>query len=103
MGYVTLGAITRTTIVVPSHPDQETLIHLKDRMPVDIKYSYPIFNWIAVTWLIVPDSKVYGAYMGPTWGRQDPGGPHVGPMNLVIWVGCPVCSSSTGLSFVRKT
>ena len=24
--------------------------------------------------------------MGPTWGRQDPGGPHVGPMNLAIWV-----------------
>ena len=23
-----------------------------------------------------PDSKVYGANMGPTWGRQDPGGPH---------------------------
>ena len=23
--------------------------------------------------------------MGPTWGRQDPGGPHVGPMDLAIW------------------
>ena len=32
-----------------------------------------------------PDSKVYGANMGPTRGRQDPGGPHVGPMNLAIW------------------
>ena len=32
-----------------------------------------------------PDSKVHGAYIGPTWGRHDPGGPHVGPMNLVIW------------------
>ena len=31
-----------------------------------------------------PDSKVHGAYMGPTWGSQDPGGPHVGPMNLAI-------------------
>ena len=29
-------------------------------------------------------SKVREAYMGPTWGRQDPGGPHVGTMNLVI-------------------
>ena len=29
-----------------------------------------------------PDSKVHGANMGPIWGRQDPGGPHVGPMNL---------------------
>ena len=35
--------------------------------------------------IITPESKVYGAYMGPTWGRQDPGGPHVGPMNLAIW------------------
>ena len=33
-----------------------------------------------------PDSKVHGANMGPTWRRQDPGGLHVGPMNLVIWV-----------------
>ena len=31
-----------------------------------------------------PDSKVHGAYMGPTRGRQDPGGSHVGPMNLAI-------------------
>ena len=26
------------------------------------------------------------AKMGPTWGRQDPGGPHVGPMNFANWV-----------------
>ena len=32
-----------------------------------------------------PDSKVHGAYMGPTWGRQGPGGPHVGPMIFAIW------------------
>ena len=32
----------------------------------------------------VPDSKVHGANIGPIWGRQDPGGPHVGPMNLAI-------------------
>ena len=30
-----------------------------------------------------PDSKVHGANMGPTWGRQDPGRPHVGPINLL--------------------
>ena len=29
-----------------------------------------------------PDSKVHGANMGP---RQDPGGPHVCPMNFIIW------------------
>ena len=34
-----------------------------------------------------PDSKVHGANMGPIWGRQDPGGPQVGPMNFAIWGG----------------
>ena len=33
----------------------------------------------------VPDSKVHGANMESIWGRHDPGGPHVGPMNFVIW------------------
>ena len=32
-----------------------------------------------------PNSKVHVANMVPTWGRQDPGGPHVGPMNFAIW------------------
>ena len=31
-----------------------------------------------------PNSKVHGAIMGPIWGRQDPGGPHGGPMNFAI-------------------
>ena len=34
---------------------------------------------------IRPESKLHGANMGPIWGRQDPGGPHVGPMNFAIW------------------
>ena len=32
-----------------------------------------------------PDNKVHGANMGPMWGQQDPGGPHVAPMNFAIW------------------
>ena len=32
-----------------------------------------------------PDSKVPETNMGPIWGRQDPGGPHVGPMNFAMW------------------
>ena len=35
--------------------------------------------------VFIPDNKVHDASMGPIWGRQDPGGPHVGPMNLAIW------------------
>ena len=31
-----------------------------------------------------PDSKVHVAHLGPTWVLSAPGGPHVGPMNLVI-------------------
>ena len=33
---------------------------------------------------MVPDGKVHGANMGSIWGRQDPGGSHVGPMNFAI-------------------
>ena len=33
---------------------------------------------------IIPDNKVHVANMMPTWGGQDPGGPHVGPMNFAI-------------------
>ena len=37
-------------------------------------------------WIVCcPDSKVRGANMGPIWGRQDPGGPHVGAINFAIW------------------
>ena len=35
--------------------------------------------------LTIPDSKVHGTNMGPIWGRQDPGGPHIGPMNFALW------------------
>ena len=42
-------------------------------MPQDITDEYP-------------DSKVHGANMGPTWGRQDPGGPHDSHVNLAIWL-----------------
>ena len=34
---------------------------------------------------LIPDSKVHVANMVPIWGRQDPGGPHVGHMNFAIW------------------
>ena len=37
---------------------------------VDVEWTQ--FGWI---WQY-PDSKVYGANTGPTWGRHDPIGPH---------------------------
>ena len=30
-----------------------------------------------------PENKIHGANVGSTWGRQDPGGPHFGHMNLL--------------------
>ena len=50
--------------------------------------GYMLYDWMHCwnggLWN-TPDSKVHGATMGPIWGQQDPGGPHVGPMNLAIW------------------
>ena len=55
---------------------------------------YPVRNRqlhspiLVAVWLSVghnPESKVHGANMGPIWGRQGPGGPHVRPMNSAIW------------------
>ena len=52
----------------------------------------PINNLSALSQVIAccrtdgnPDSQFHGADMGPIWDRQDPGGPHVGPMSFAIW------------------
>ena len=42
----------------------------------------------------LPDSKVHGANMGPIWGWQNPGGPHVVPMNFAIWAGSQYVNKS---------
>ena len=34
---------------------------------------------------MLSQASLIARFMGPTWGRQGPGGPHVGPMNLAIW------------------
>ena len=47
------------------------------------------FPYLSLPQQNVPDCKVYGANMGPTWGRRDRGWPHVDPINLAIW-GCRV-------------
>ena len=46
---------------------------------------YTNSNPFLITPARIPDSNVHGANMGPIWGRQNPGGPHVGPMNFAIW------------------
>ena len=61
-----------------------------------------MLNWDApaVTLGNYPDSKIHGADMGPIWGRQDPGGPHVGPMNFAIWQGRSTGTKGWGMAFV---
>ena len=59
----------------------------------DIPYKHTVSVITKITWIIlslyiyvnhIPDSKVQGAKMGPTWVLSAPDGPHVGPMNLAI-------------------
>ena len=50
-----------------------------------------------------PDSKVHGASMGPIWGRQDPGGPHVGPMNFTIWEDNDICHKEIAMNYLSLT
>ena len=44
---------------------------------------------------------VHGANVGPIWGRQDPGGPHVGPMNFAIWGKMSYCQISQNLKATK--
>ena len=48
-----------------------------------------VYKWCSV-YHNIPDSKVHGANMGPTWVLSAPDGPHVGPINLAIRGGCMV-------------
>ena len=45
-----------------------------------------------------PVSKVHGANMGPIWGRKDPGGPHVVPINFLSGKFRSVCITLFGYS-----
>ena len=45
-------------------------------------FTNSMYNWYIQHIL---DNKFHGANMGPIWGRQDPGGPHVVPMKLAVW------------------
>ena len=52
----------------------------------------------------VPDSKVHGANMGPTWVLSAPDGPHVGLINLAIWgVSCEYFGKIMTLLYPRPT
>ena len=54
------------------------------RITGDLWQADLVLSFSVIYWDNTPDSKVHEANKGPIWGRQDPGGPHVGPMNLAI-------------------
>ena len=49
-------------------------------------HSDVIWRWIPGSALAPLIARFMGAAWGPSGAWQDPGGPHVGPMNLAIWV-----------------
>ena len=49
-----------------------------------------------------PDGKAHMAHMGPIWGRQDPGGPHVGPLNFAITVQSTQKLRSAGMLLISQ-
>ena len=69
--------------VCQNSADKATFRNAIDSLPLAVhKISMCGFIYLVA----FPDSIINGDNMGPTWGRQDPGGPHVGPMNFAIWV-----------------
>ena len=78
--YVTLTQNTRVDFVLINNT---TVINLATgtHYPLELELGIYLFNKYKY-----PESKVHRTKMGSIWGREDPGGPHVGPMNFVIWV-----------------
>ena len=46
-------------------------------MKVDHKYDSVAPGRCGNIFKVYPDNKFHEAYMGPSWGRQDPAGAHV--------------------------
>ena len=61
-------------------------MHWKWKNTFELIWRYAITHMTKLDHLLVmnPDSKIHGNNMGTIWGRQGPGGPHVGPMNFAI-------------------
>ena len=57
-------------------------------IPISLEIIFPQSCFtVSMLFIHVPDSKAPGVNMGPICGRQGPGGPYVGPMNIDIWNG----------------
>ena len=42
-------------------------------------------KWVHFISMAIPDSKIHGTNMGPTWDLSAPDGPHAGSINFAIW------------------
>ena len=73
---------------------KDTNLKCSFKRDADVHTNHRSFSWANES--INPNSKVHGGNMGHIWGRQDPDGPHVGLMKLVIW------ESSNGLAPNRR-
>ena len=63
------------------HPRRENgwntgRVHWKGVWPCGLLSRHPLIH-------VNPDRKIHGADVGPTWGRQDPGGPMLAPWTLL--------------------
>ena len=80
--HVPAGQIFQIKFLIQSHKFIRKYFSPNSPKHIQQTPPYEIEIWLSV--VIGYDSKVHGANMGPIWGRQDPGGPHVGPMNFAI-------------------
>ena len=85
-----LAQVMSCCMIAPSHHLNQCWLIINDDL-----WCSPKSNFTAGTRIlhqnilggVVPDSKVHGANMGPTWVLSAPPGPHIGPMNFAIWGG----------------
>ena len=52
----------------------------------------PLMGYDSYEHIRLSEDILVARFMGPSWGPQDPGVPHVGPMNLAIWVSMFYCN-----------
>ena len=83
--HVLVYKIMRDDVTMAYDPDR--FYSPSGKWPNNVRLEIPIKAYKPVGVRTIPASEVHGTNMGPIWGRQEPGGPHVGPMNLAIWNG----------------
>ena len=75
-----LSSICRCRIFI----SRETDFNLFTTLWVPWDQRWPTIQVKSSQGIMIPDSKVHGVDMGPTWVLSAPDGPHVGPINLAI-------------------